>query len=123
MAETNGRAQITVEGVIHPLLFGRAAVQEMSNRSIANPSANGVKLLVDLVYSGMLNDAIFTDLPYPVYSDVYLLVEKFADEEDAQEQEKLLWESFEASRFGAEWVKNIQEAKKKIAEIMHPSIG
>lgn len=114
MAETNGMAKITVEGVEYPLLFARAAVQEMTKRSLGNPSANEVKLLTDLVFSGMLNFAIFSDGIYPVYTEVYKLVEKFADEETASTQEELLWVTFESSRWGAEWRERLEEAKKKL---------
>lgn len=114
MAETNGVAQIKVGGKTTPLLFGRAAAQEMSNRTIDKLSGNSVKLLVDLVYSGMLNHAIKNDFPFPLYSEVYDLIEEFEDEEDAVEQEELLWETFQASRWGSEWAKVIEEAKKKV---------
>lgn len=114
MSETNGIAQIKVGGEIYPLLFGRAAVQEMSDRSVNNLSSNGVKLLVDLVFSGMMNHNIKFDLPRVEYSDVYELVENFADEEDAKEQEKKLWEIFEASRWGSQWVNELNEIKKKV---------
>lgn len=114
MAETNGIAQIKVGGETYPLLFGRAAVQEMSDRSVNNLSSNGVKLLADLVFSGIMNHNIKFDLPRVEYSDVYELVENFADEEDAKEQEKKLWEIFEASRWGSQWVNELNEIKKKV---------
>lgn len=117
MAETNGIAQIKVGGEIYPLLFGRAAVQEMSDRSVNNLSSNGVKLLVDLVFSGMMNHNIKFDLPRVEYSEVYELVENFADEEDAKEQEKKLWEIFEASRWGSQWVNELNEIKKKVQKM------
>lgn len=117
MAETNGIAQIKVGGEIHSLLFGRAAVQEMSNRSIKNLTDNSAKLLTDLVFSGIMNHNIKYDLPRVEYSDVYDLVENFADEEDAKEQEKKLWETFEASRWGSQWVDELNEIKKKVQKM------
>lgn len=114
MAETNGIAEIRVNGNVHQLLFGRAAVQEMSDRSITNLSSNGTKLLTDLIYSGLMNHNIKFDLPRVEYSDVYDLVEQFADEEDASDQEKKLWETFEASRWGSQWVDELNKIKKKV---------
>lgn len=117
MAETNGIAEITVGGEKIPLLFGRAAAQEMSNRSIENLSGNEIKLLTDLVYSGMLNHAIANDFPFPKYNETYSLVERFADEENAFEQQESIWETFQASRWGSEWAKAIEGAKKKVEEL------
>lgn len=117
MAETNGFAEIKVGGVKYSLLFGRAAVQEMSDRSIEKPSANSVELLTNLIYSGMLNFNIKHDLPRVPYHEAYDLVEAFADESDAREQERLLWEIFESSRWGSKWMEELADIKKKVMEM------
>lgn len=119
MAEASGFDQIEVKGVIYPLLFGRAAVQELSdrNRDSTSGSGNGVKLLIDLIYAGMLNYAIFSDTSVVAYSEVYLIVDDFAEEENFKLKEASLWKSFESSRFGAEWVLDILEAKKKMERV------
>lgn len=114
MAETNGMAEITVAGVKYPLLFARLAVQEMTTRSLTNPSGNPVLLLINLIHSGLLNHAVFTDSVHPLYPETYLLVDMFAEEEDAKEQEQKLWNIFESSRWGADWVAKLEEAKKKM---------
>lgn len=118
MSQTNGVAEIRIGGKVYPLLFNRAAVQEMSERSQRNLSSNGVKLLSDLVYSGMLNHCIRHELSFPNYSEVVAMIEDdFPDEEDAIEQEKLLWEVFETSRWGSKWVNELNEIKKKVQKI------
>lgn len=118
MAETNGVAEIRVGGITYPLLFGRAAAQEMSDRTLSNLSGNPVKLLTDLVYSGMMNNAILNSQKFPSQTEVYLLVEDFSDEKDMLEQEKALWDTFEASKWGSKWNEEIAEVKKKATELL-----
>lgn len=112
--ETNGITKIIVGGKEYPLLFGRAAVEEMSRRSSEKLSNNGVKLLTDLVYSGLLNRAIKDDSEFPSYSDVYDLVEDFQLEEDSSEQYEKIWKIFESSRWGSQWLEKLNEIKKKV---------
>lgn len=114
MATTNGMTKITVGGKEYPLRFGRAAVEEMSRRSAENLSANRVKMFTDLVFSGMMNNAIANDLPFPSYPEAYEMVEEFQDEPDASEQQNEIWGVFEQSRWGAEWLTKLEEVKKKV---------
>lgn len=118
MAETNGFSEITVRGQKYPLLFGFAAAQEMATRSMKNLSDNSVKNLTDLIYSGMLNEAISSDIPLPTYSEAYQITELFALENNAKEQEKKIWEVFLQSRWGQDYAKAIEKAKKKIPKVM-----
>lgn len=122
MAETNGICEIKVgsgaDERTYPLLFGLAAVREMARRTIEGFTANEIKLVTDLVYSGSMNYAISKDLPFPTYGEVYALVEEFQAREDATEQFDYMWETFNASKFGAKWVAQVEEAKKKAAELM-----
>lgn len=117
MAETNGMAEITVGGVKYPLLFGRASVQEMSDRCLIDMTGNSVVLLANLVYSGRMNYNKSESQPIVSYKEIWNLVEEFADEPDAQEQEKLLWEIFETSKHGSKWVTELAEIKKKMTAI------
>lgn len=119
MAETNGISEIRIAGKVYPLLFGRAAAQEMATRSIENLTGNPVKLFLDLIYSGMMNNAIKEETKFPQFSEVYELLELFPDEEDATEQQAQIWECFQSSRFGAEWAQKIEESKKKVEEILN----
>lgn len=114
MATTNGKTIITVGGKEYLLHFGRAAVEEMSHRAADRLTPNRIKMFTDLIYSGMMNSAIATDTPFPSYPEVYELIEDFQDEEDASEQQTKIWNVFEQSRWGAEWIKKLEETKKKV---------
>lgn len=111
---TNGITKITIGGEQYPLRFGRAAVEEMSRRSGENLSVNATKMLTDLVFSGMLNHSLAKDEQLPSYPDVYELIEAFQDEEDSSEQYAHLWETFEKSRWGSEWMSKLDDVKKKV---------
>lgn len=126
MAESNGRCEIKVgEGAeerTFPLLFGLAAVREMARRTVEGFTANEIKVLTDLVYAGRMNAAIADDLPFPSYGECYALIEEFQSRADATEQFDRVWEVFNTSKFGAEWLKTVDEAKKKAIELMEAGL-
>ena len=126
MAETNGFCEIKVgkgeSERTYPLLFGLAATREMARRTVEGMTANEIKVLTDLVYSGSMNHAIASDLPFPSYSEVYGIVEEFQEREDATEQFDRIWETFNASKFGSQWIKTVDEAKKKAMELMEAGL-
>lgn len=122
MAETNGRYDLVVgtgeNARTYPLLFGMAAVREMARRTMDGFTANEIKLVTDLIYSGSLNYAISQDLPFPTYGEIYSLVEEFQEQEDATQQFDRMWEVFNTSKFGAKWIETVEEAKKKAMELL-----
>lgn len=111
---TNGLITINVGGEKYPLRFGRASVEEMSKRVIENTTANNVKMFADLIYSGMMNEAIFKDIPFPAWGDVYEIVELFQEEEDSAEQYEAIWQCFQQSRWGSKWFDELNNIKKKV---------
>lgn len=115
---TNGVAVLRVGGNEYPLLFGRASVEEMARRFTENISGNGFRLFLDLVYSGMLNQAIRDDMPYPDRTELHDLVEQFYDEPDSKEQHSKIWETFEKSRWGSEFAEKMEVLKKKAEKVV-----
>lgn len=113
----NGITEITVGGVKYPLLFGRAAAEEMNTRLFSELTPNDFKVTNDLIYSGMMNYAISRDLPIPRYSDVFTISELLYDEDDGSEQYQNLWKVFQESKWGKIIDDKVKEAKKKIESL------
>lgn len=119
----NGICKITVQGVEHTLYFSRLAQEELSRRSFLNAIPNNVKLLGDIIYSGLIGHAHRNDLQYPSYGQVQDLVEEWLDEEDFEEQNAAVDKCFRESKYGsrmlAEWgdtAKKLEGLEQKMAE-------
>lgn len=111
-------SEVRIGGETYPLLFGRQSAEEMGRRTSDSFSPNGFKLFCDLVYSGWCNHATANDYPFPTYQSVYELVEAFYDEDDSKEQQETIWDVFYKSKWGAEYLKKIQDAEKKSLEMI-----
>lgn len=111
---TNGICHIRVKEVKYPLYFGMLAIEELVNRLDRSDSDNHVKILTDMVFSGMCNHAYRQDLEFPKYSEVCDLIEDFFDEEDSSEQYVAIDLCFKESKHGSRWVEKLEELKKKI---------
>lgn len=112
----NGYCEIKIEGKIYPLKFGMVAVEDIAGRMASNPSVHATKILIDLIYGGMLNHSIANSLMPKPYNEVYDLCEKLSDEPDYQEQTKLVWETFQSSKHGSKWTKALEDLGKKKEE-------
>lgn len=115
---TNGICSIRVKGVEYPLYFGRQAVEELALRTEANFSSNSFKILLDMVYAGMSAHAAKNGMPYPKESDVYQLVEDFLEEEDSAEQHDAIDECFKQSKYGSDYLKQLDDLKKKMDSLV-----
>lgn len=119
----NGITEITVGGEKYPLLYGRAAAEEIAIRIGRSFTANSFKNNLDLIYAGLLNHAIKHDNPIPEYEEVYSLVEAFHDEEDAKEQIEKISGVYAESKWGRDFLSALEEAKKKVEKELEAMMG
>lgn len=107
---------IRVNGIEYKLMFGRAAAEEFTARMFAINKISGVGFNVALVivYSGLLDRAIYEDKDFPVWDETYELVDAFHREEDSLEQYEEVYRVFSKSHWGKEAVESV---KKLGAEI------
>lgn len=113
----NGYCEINIAGKSYPLKFGMVAVEDIAGRMASNPSVHATKILIDLIYGGMMNHSIANSLPVKPYDVVYNLCEDLADEPDYQDQTKLVWETFQSSKHGSKWTKALEDLGKKKKEV------
>ena len=115
-AEHNGLVEITVKGKKHLLRFSYPACMDFEIRVFKNPSSNNGKMFIDLIYSGMLGDALRNEKPEPAYPEVYDLADKLTEEDNFQEQQAKVWEAYNQSKWGKEWMAKIEAFNKKKVE-------
>lgn len=114
----NGICELRIGSSIYALKFGMIAVEEISNRLLSNPESltNRTKMMIDIIYSGMMNNSIMKSLPVLAYDKVYELYESLSDEQDNSEQIENIWKCFEESKHGAKWREAIASLNKKKEE-------
>lgn len=117
----NGVCEMRIAGKVYPLKFGIVAVEEFSRLCSDNVSKNANKAMIELIYSGLFNHAIANRLPAKSFSEVYDLVEEFNNEDDAADQIEKIWETFNQSKYGSEWLKKIEGLAKKKDELSEPT--
>lgn len=114
----NGITKVIVKGVEYPLYFNIQATEEFTNRLFENSSSSPFKILVDMIYSGMVGHAASKNLPYPKFEDVYKLCEEFMEEEDSAEQYDDIDRVFVESKWGKKKIEELEDLKKKAEEMM-----
>lgn len=119
---SNGITKIIVKGVEYPLYFNIQAVEEFTNRIFDNVSSSPFKVMVDMIYSGMVGHAASKNIAYPKFEDVYKICEEFMDEEDSAEQYEEIDRVFVQSKWGSKKIEELEDIKKKVAE-MESMIG
>ena len=113
------KIDISVKGHKHTLIFGRPAAEEITRRLLNEKRLSGTNfnVLHVLIYSGLLNNAIYQDEDYPIWAEVYELSEDFHDEPDSMEQYNALYDVFENSRWGREVIDSLDKSQIKIQEL------
>lgn len=119
---SNGITKIIVKGVEYPLYFNIQATEEFTNRIFDNVSSSPFKVMVDMIYSGMVGYAASKNIAYPKFEDVYKICEDFMDEKDSAEQYEEIDRVFVQSKWGSKKIEELEDIKKKIAE-MESMIG
>lgn len=118
---SNGICKITVKGTSYTLRFQRAAVQYVAESLGKDFVHSPFKSTLELFYAGMMNESIFNNAPSPTWQEVYDIVDNFHDEEDASEQLQEVNKTFEEGRWGGDFMKKIEELKKKADQMMMES--
>lgn len=116
----NGVCEIQIGNKKHPLKFGMVAIEEFSRLLSDNPSTNANKTMVELIFAGLMNHAIMNRKPVMPFNEVYELVENFNDEPDAIDQYTAVFNCFQESKHGANWmeaIENINKESKKKATV------
>lgn len=113
------KIDISVKGRKYTLIFGRPAAEEITRRLLNEKRLSGTNfnVLQVLIYSGLLNNAIYQDEDYPIWTEVYELSEAFHDEPDSMEQYNALYDVFENSRWGREVIDSLDKFQIKIKEL------
>lgn len=114
------KVDISVKGQKYTLIFGRPAAEEITRRLLNEKRLSGTNfnVLHVLIYSGLLNNAIYQDEDYPIWAEVYELSEDFHDEPDSMEQYNALYDVFENSRWGREVIDSLDKSQIKIQELI-----
>ena len=114
---SNGITKIIVKGVEYPLYFNIQATEEFTNRIFDNVSSSPFKVMVDMIYSGMVGYAASKNIAYPKFEDVYKICEDFMDEKDSAEQYEEIDRVFVQSKWGSKKIEELEDIKKKIEEM------
>lgn len=116
----NGVVEIKVNGKSHTLRFGMLGVMEFERQNFINPTTNNAKIIVDLLYAGLYGEAMRAEKSPLSYGKVVGLHDDLAEQEDYSAQIEAVWKAFGESKYGAEYLKKMEElgkaAKKKAEE-------
>lgn len=117
----NGYAQITVSNKeggqeVRHLYFGRQAVEEFGRRIAATFSDNSFKIATDMVFAGLVGYNTKMDIPPPLYTEVYEMMEEFTEQEDYEKQYEGVQKAFWESKYGREYQTKLADFKKKAEE-------
>lgn len=112
----NGIVEITVKKKKHILRFGMQGCFEFQTRVFKNPTQNQGKLLTDLIYSGIYGECMANEQPAPDYKEVFELFNDFSEEDNYSEQLDKVWECFNLSKWGRDYMKAVTELGKKKAD-------
>lgn len=83
----NGRYTLNIKGVRYPLYFNMPACEEFTIRVSKKKRLDvEFKIVVDLIYCGMLGYSISANEPIPEYSTAYDVVDMLYDEDDFEKQ-------------------------------------
>lgn len=113
----NGITKIIVKGVEYPLYFNIQATEEFTNRLFDNVSSSPFKVMVDMIYSGMVGHAASKNIAYPKFEDIYAICEDFVEEEDSKEQYVEIDRVFTESKWGKKKIEELEDLKKKVMEM------
>lgn len=94
----NGRYNLIIEGVEYPLYFNMPAVEEFTKRQKENAAHNNMKIVVDMIYSGMVGYSASNRTQPPVYRDVYEAVDKWFDDDGFNAELKRVHDAFVLSK-------------------------
>lgn len=111
----NGVVEITVKKKKHILRFGYHGCMEFEQRIFKNPTQNQGKMLTDLVFSGIYGECMRSEKPMPIYEEVYDLVDLLSEEKDYSDQMQKVWDCYNQSKWGKEYVEKLAELGKKKA--------
>jgi len=103
----------------HVLRFGYPACMEFEVRCFPKDrkiSPNLGKINVDLIYSGLLGEAVRNDKPIPEYGVAYDLHDAVAEQSDYSDQIQRVWDTYHASKWGADFKARMEEFSKKKAQ-------
>lgn len=109
----NGIIKIKVAKKDYILRFSYLACQDFEKRIFKHPSSNNVKLLTDLVYSGIYGEAVRNDEVMPLYSAAYDIIEDMSAQKDFKDLSDAIFECYNKSKYGSEFVKRIEEYSQK----------
>lgn len=103
--------KIRVEGKEYKLMFGRPAAEEFTARMFAFNKISGVgfNIALVIVYSGLLDRAIYDDIDFPIWNETYELMDAFHKEDDSLEQYEEIYRVFSNSYWGAEAVESVKK--------------
>lgn len=113
----DGICKIRVKGIEYTLRLQRAAVEIVAESLKGVTVYTSFESIHTLIFAGLYNEALFQQAAKPVWGEVLQLAEDFHMEEDATEQLALLNRTFEESRWGADFLKRVDEVKKKMEEV------
>ena len=103
----NGIIDIKAGGKTYSLRFGMMSAEILGQQQLINPSTSSIKILTDLVYSGMANASYLQGETAKSYAECAEIVEQLLEQEDGQVAE--IWKVFEESKAG----KKLTDAVKK----------
>lgn len=112
----NGIVEVKAEGKIYKLRFGYTACMEFERRLFKNATQNSAKIFTDLLFSGLMCEAVRNEKEIPEYGTAYDLLEVLSQEADYSEQTLKVWNTYHESKWGKEFQDRLSELTKKKVE-------
>ena len=108
----NGVVEITIKDQIYTLRFnvhGAMAFESKMKKSVMDytTTEGQIKLAADLLYSGMLGQAIRDEKPIPNWGESMDLFDVFSNQDDFGDQFKKMFDTYTAT----EWAKKLLEVE------------
>lgn len=112
----NGVVDLKAGGETYRLRFGYVACMEFEKLIFKNATQNSAKIFTDLIFSGLMCEAVRNEQPIPEYGAAYDLLEILTSEEDYSEQTLKVWNTYHESKWGKEFQARLNELTKKKVE-------
>lgn len=112
----NGIVEVNAGGKKTVLRFGYIACMEFEKLIFKNATQNSAKVFTDLIYSGLLCEAVRNEKAIPDYGVAYDLLEVLTSEEDYNEQTLKIWNTYNESKWGQDFQKRLNELNTKKKE-------
>lgn len=90
------------------------ASMEFEQAFFKNTTGNNAKIFTDLVFAGMYGDSMISANQMPTYQEAVMLVNEMSDMPDFDEVSLKIWDTYNESKWGKDFLKRADELAKEI---------